>query len=163
MRARRERVARASCGSATEGIQSGTREHAMVEQQLNSEIAGALRARGRHGSAKSYGCLHVMGWMGEGGALPSSPKDTIYGGEGDPRARRRRGALSGALWTERLRWIWWFYSPGSGDERKRETLGGVWTRRGVKRGARATGGARCRCGRDHVRAQHELNEKVRGG
>ena len=31
-------------------------------------------------------------------------------------------ALSGALWTERLRWIWWFFAPGGGDERKRETL-----------------------------------------
>ena len=72
-------------------------------------------------------------------------------------------ALSGALRTERLRWIWWFYSPGGGDERKRETLGGVWTRRGVKRGARATGGARRRRGRGHVRARHELDEKVRGG
>ena len=87
----------------------------------------------------------------------------IYRVGSDRRARRRRGALSGALGTERLRWIWWFYSPGGGDERKRETLGGVWTRRGVKRGARATGGVRRRHGRGHVRARHELDEKVRGG
>ena len=62
-----------------------------------------------------------------------------------------------------MRWIWWFYSPGGGDERKRETLEVVWTRRGVKREARATGGARRRRGRGHVRARHELDEKVRGG
>ena len=39
----------------------------------NSEIVGALRARRRHGSDESYRCLHAKGWMGEGGALPSSP------------------------------------------------------------------------------------------
>ena len=26
-----------------------------------------------HGSCESYECLHAMGWMGEGGELPSSP------------------------------------------------------------------------------------------
>ena len=90
-------------------------------------------------------------------------RDTIYRVGSDRRARRRQGALSGALGTERLRWIWWFYSPGGNDERKRETLEVVWTRRGVKRGDRATGGAQHRRGRGHVRARHELDEKVRGG
>ena len=56
----------------------------------------------------------------------------IYGGGGDRRARRRRGALSGALGTERLRWIGWFYSPGGGDERKRETLGVCGQGEGLK-------------------------------
>ena len=79
--------------------------------------------------------------------------------ESTPATRRAlRCARDGAM-----RWIWWLNSPGGGEERKRETLGVVWTRRGDKRGARATGGARRRRGRGHVRARRELDEKVRGG
>ena len=41
-----------------------------------------------------------MGWMGEGGALPSSPKDTM--GSTETSRRRRSGALNlGAVLTER--------------------------------------------------------------
>ena len=68
--------------------------------QINSEIAGALRARGTHGSAENCMCLHAMGRMGEGGALPSSPKDTKWSTE--TSWRRRSGALNlGVVLTER--------------------------------------------------------------
>ena len=60
--------------------------------QLNLEYAGALRARERHGSDAIYGRLHAMGRMGEGGALPSSPKDTKWSTE--TSWRRRSGALN---------------------------------------------------------------------
>ena len=47
-----------------------------------------------------YGRLHAMGRMGEGGALPSSPKDAKWSTE--TSWRRRIGALNlGASLTER--------------------------------------------------------------
>ena len=89
-------------GARQRGSKAGTRKHARSNNtaQINSEIAGALRARGRHGSAEFYGCLHAMGRMGEGGALPSSPKDTMWSTE--TSRRRRSGALNlGVVLTER--------------------------------------------------------------
>ena len=69
-------------------------------RQKSSDFAGALRAQQIHGSCESYECLHAMGWMGEGGALPSSPKDTMWSKE--TSRRRRSGALNlGAVLTER--------------------------------------------------------------
>ena len=85
-------------GDPERGHASTTRLNSTA--QLNSKIAGALRARGRHGSAENYGCLHAMGRMGEGVALPSSPKDAKWSTE--TSWRRRIGALNlGAFLTER--------------------------------------------------------------
>ena len=95
---RRERAAGARQG----GTSAGTRKHARSNNtaQLNLEYAGALRARERHGSDAIYGRLHAMGRMGEGGALPSSPKDAKWSTE--TSWRRRSGALNlGAVLTER--------------------------------------------------------------
>ena len=73
------------------------REHANtlrlnIAAQLHSENAGALRARERHGSDAPYGCLNARERMGEGGALPSSPKDAKWSTE--TSWRRRSGALN---------------------------------------------------------------------
>ena len=71
------------CASALREHEEGEPErghanHATVAPHCTNKFrnAGALRARERQGPDAIYGLLHAMGRMGEGGALPSSPKDT---------------------------------------------------------------------------------------